>query len=87
MPGMNGVTLLREAHRRRPMLPAILLTGFATNAAEIALSGAMSGTFSLLRKPINEQQLSERVALMLEGSFPEGGTVDNISGKKCHTSE
>ncbi len=73
MPGMDGVTLLHEAHQRRPRLPAILLTGFATNSAEIAMSGAVSGTFSLLRKPINEQQLSERVAMMLETLSPGGG--------------
>ena len=68
MPGMDGVALVGEVQRRRPKLPAILLTGFATNAAEIAVSGAVSGTFSLLRKPIAGQQLAERVAMMLEGA-------------------
>ena len=68
MPGMDGVALVGEVQRRRPKLPAILLTGFATNAAEIAVSGAVSGTFSLLRKPIAGQQLAERVALMLEAA-------------------
>lgn len=58
MPGMDGVALMREANRRLPKLPAILLTGFATNAAEIALSGAMSGMFFLLRKPVTEQELA-----------------------------
>ena len=33
MPGMDGLALVREAQRRRPGLPAILLTGYATNAA------------------------------------------------------
>src|SRR5690349_18429380 len=28
MPRMNGVALIREARRRRPGLPALLLTGF-----------------------------------------------------------
>jgi CheY-like chemotaxis protein len=65
MPEMDGVTLIREAQRRRPGLPAILLTGFATNAAEIAVGGAVSGAFSLLRKPVQGQHLAERVAALL----------------------
>ena len=68
MPVMDGVALVGEVQRRRPRLPAILLTGFATNAAEIAVSGAVSGTFSLLRKPTTGTQLAERVAMMLEGA-------------------
>lgn len=72
MPGMDGIALIREAHRRRPKLPAILLTGFATNAAEIAVGGAISGTFSLLRKPVSEQLLVDRVEMLLEGA-PAGG--------------
>jgi nitrogen-specific signal transduction histidine kinase/CheY-like chemotaxis protein len=67
MPGMDGMSLVREAQRRRPRLPAILLTGFASNAAEVAFSGAVSGTFSLLRKPVTDQQLADRVAMLLEG--------------------
>ncbi|WP_237213369.1 PAS domain S-box protein [Falsiroseomonas oryziterrae] len=68
MPGMDGVTLIREAQRRRPGLPAILLTGFATNAAELAIGGAVTGTFSLLRKPITAAALAERVSVMLAGA-------------------
>ena len=67
MPGMDGIALVQEANRRRPTLPTILLTGFATNAAEIAVGGAVSGLFSLLRKPVTEQELAERVAMLLEG--------------------
>ncbi|HEY5302233.1 MAG TPA: MEDS domain-containing protein [Acetobacteraceae bacterium] len=66
MRGSDGVTLIREVHRHRPKLPAILLTGFATNAAEVAISGALSGAFSLLRKPIDGTHLAERVATLLE---------------------
>jgi CheY-like chemotaxis protein len=66
MPDMDGITTVREAVRRRPGLPAIILTGFATNAAEIAMGGAMSGAFSLLRKPISADALAERAAVLLE---------------------
>jgi CheY-like chemotaxis protein len=68
MPGMDGLALIGEAQRRRPRLPAILLTGYATNAAEIAVSGALSGAFSLLRKPVEGRHLADRVAVMLESA-------------------
>jgi CheY-like chemotaxis protein len=70
MPGMNGITLIREAQKRRPGLRAILLTGFATDAAELAVSGAIRGTFSLLRKPIEPAALAERAAVLLD-TLPE----------------
>jgi len=71
MPGMDGLGLIREAQRRRPGLPAILLTGFVTDAAEIALGGALSGAFSLLNKPIEAERLLERIAALLESSQAE----------------
>lgn len=64
MPGMDGIALIREAQGRRPGLPAILLTGFATEAAGLALGG----TFTLLRKPIEGTALAERVAVLIEGA-------------------
>lgn len=66
MPEMDGVTLIREAYRRNPELPAILLTGFATNAAELAVAGAPAGKFSLLRKPISGNVLAERISALLD---------------------
>jgi CheY-like chemotaxis protein len=67
MPGMDGLTLIREAQLRRSGLGAILLTGFAdTDAAAVAVDGSIVGTFSLLRKPIEGKHLCERVADLLE---------------------
>jgi PAS domain S-box-containing protein len=74
MPGMDGLDLVAEVHRRLPRLPAILLTGFATDAAELAVGRTLSGTFSLLRKPVTADELAERVAVLLEGrQAAEGG--------------
>jgi hypothetical protein len=42
------------------------LTGFVTNAAEIAISGAMAGAFTLLRKPIGIALLSDRIGALME---------------------
>ena len=72
MPAMDGLALIREAQQRQPGLPAILLTGFATDAAELAISGAFSGAFSLLRKPVEARVLAERAAVLLEGKEVAG---------------
>jgi PAS domain S-box-containing protein len=66
MPGMNGVALIHAAQLRRPRLPAILLTGYAGDASGLAVSGALNGSFSLLRKPVSGAQLTDRVATLLE---------------------
>ncbi|PWS36655.1 hypothetical protein DFH01_16080 [Falsiroseomonas bella] len=68
MPGLDGLALIREAQRRRPDLPAILLTGFATDMAELAVGGAISGRFSLLRKPIDAGMLAERADVLLRAA-------------------
>ncbi|MGG5823521.1 response regulator [Falsiroseomonas sp. HW251] len=78
MPGMDGIALIREAQRRRPGLRAILLTGFATDAAELAIGGAIHGTFSLLRKPIEPNVLAERAAVLISAtSGMEGPRQDS----------
>ncbi|MBN9510342.1 MAG: response regulator [Alphaproteobacteria bacterium] len=68
MPGMDGIALIREAQRRFPDLPAILLTGFAARALELDLGAATGGTFSALRKPISGELLANRVARLLKGT-------------------
>lgn len=67
MPRVDELALSREA-RRPPGLPAVLLPGFAMDAAELAMSGALSGAFSLLRKPIEARALAQRVAVLLEAA-------------------
>jgi CheY-like chemotaxis protein len=66
MPVMDGLTLIREARRRRPDLPAILLTGYSTNVADIGVDSDVSGPFVLLRKPIRGDALVEHVASLLK---------------------
>jgi signal transduction histidine kinase/ActR/RegA family two-component response regulator/HAMP domain-containing protein len=65
MPGMDGLELIREAQSRRPGLPAVLLTGYAGDGAALAVGGAVSGTFSLLRKPVTSIQLIDRIQSLL----------------------
>ena len=61
MPEMNGVTLAREARKRRPSLPVVVLTGYASEAAD----AAGDADFALLRKPIDSVALIGRVAALI----------------------
>src|SRR4051812_25131985 len=70
MPGLDGLALVREAQRRQPGLPAILVTGYAGDAARLAVGTAIDGTFTLLRKPVAATQLLDQVAALL--SRPSG---------------
>ena len=65
MPGMSGLALIEQARTKCPGLPAILLTGYAGDDVQLAMSGALSGAFSLLAKPINDAQLVARIAVLL----------------------
>ncbi|KAF0212719.1 MAG: periplasmic sensor hybrid histidine kinase [Methylocystaceae bacterium] len=65
MPGMDGIALIRAAQERRPGLPAVLLTGFAKDDTAIAVSGAISGAFSLLRKPASFHDVLDTVQSLL----------------------
>ncbi len=72
MPGVDGLAVIRGVQARSPGLPAVLLTGYAGDETSLALSGAMSGTFSLLRKPVSEVQLLDRIRALL-AARAEGG--------------
>ena len=65
MPGMDGLAVIRAAQERRPGLPAVLLTGYAGDGAALAVGGAVSGSFSLLRKPIRLHDLIDRIQSLL----------------------
>jgi CheY-like chemotaxis protein len=65
MPGMNGLTLIQEARRRRPDLPVLLLTGYADAGVRLALEDAEAGSTALLRKPASGTALAERAAALL----------------------
>lgn len=65
MPGMDGLTLIREARRRRPELPAVLLTGYADASVRLAVEDVGTGSTALLRKPVSGTALAERAAALL----------------------
>jgi CheY-like chemotaxis protein len=65
MPGIDGVALIRAAQGRRPGLPAILITGYAGDAAVLAVGTTVGGAYALLRKPVTAAQLADQVAASL----------------------
>ena len=66
MPGMDGLALVTEARRRRPGLPAMVVTGYMGDDAALALQEAEEGgPFALLRKPVSAEELMERAATLL----------------------
>jgi CheY-like chemotaxis protein len=73
MPGMGGLALIREAQVRRSGLPAVLLTGYAGEAAHLVVSGAPPGAFSLLRKPVSVAQLVDRIEMVLAAKARSAG--------------
>ena len=65
MPGLNGVDLIHAAQTARPGLPAILLTGYASNPDPLEMVAAGQGSFEILPKPIDEPVLMRTVATLL----------------------
>ena len=62
MAGLTGLDVITQTRRRRPGLPALLLTGFAEARAEEALSAAQDRLTVLLRKPIGGEDLAQHAA-------------------------
>jgi CheY-like chemotaxis protein len=65
MPGMNGLDLIREMRKRRPTLPAILLTGHVGDIAEAELSHPTADKIVVLQKPVRPAELAGRLAALV----------------------
>jgi DNA-binding NtrC family response regulator len=58
MPGMDGVTVLKEIKRQFPMVEVVMLTGHAT--VESAVEGLKAGAVDYLMKPADLDQILEK---------------------------
>jgi len=73
MPGTDGVGLIKQAQRRWPGLPAILLTGYSREELAPAAETITGGRLVVLQKPIRPGALLEHVvALLDEHDAPPG---------------
>ncbi len=67
MPGLDGLSLIRQARLQCPNLPALLMTGHAGDAHTERLSAVASeGPFSVLRKPMTAEALSLRAEMLVD---------------------
>jgi CheY-like chemotaxis protein len=57
MPGMDGLTLLREVKQRRPTLPVMMVTAYGDD--ERRKRAAESGAMDFLTKPVDFDALKE----------------------------
>lgn len=59
MPGMDGVEVLQEIKRLKPLLEVVMLTGHAS--VESGIDGMKLGAFDYLMKPIELDPLLEKL--------------------------
>ena len=59
MPGMDGLTLLREIRRRRPDLPVMMVTAYGDD--ERRRHAAEAGALRFLSKPVDFDLLKEQL--------------------------
>jgi len=55
MPGVDGITVLKEVKRRAPLVEVILLTGHST--VDMAVTGLKAGAFDFVEKPTPFEEL------------------------------
>ena len=66
MPKMSGIELLAEAKKRRPDLPIVLMTAFAT--VQTAVEAMKLGAYDYIQKPFEADELKLLVERTLEHS-------------------
>ncbi len=59
MPGMDGIETIREMKKKNPLTEVILLTGHAS--MESGIEGMKLGAFDYVMKPVNIDELLEKI--------------------------
>jgi PAS domain S-box-containing protein len=85
MPQIDGLAVISAAQQRMPHLPAILLTGYAGDDTGLAVSGAIEGSFSLLRKPVEETHLVDRLSALLAAADALRARADDVELEASHS--
>src|SRR3984893_14979872 len=73
LPGLDGLTLLRELHARAPELPVVILS--ARSELSTKLRSFELGAVDYLPKPFSLDELLARVRVQLRGTRGEDGRV------------
>ena len=72
LPGMNGRELMAQAHRHRPELKVLFMTGYSRNA--IVHQGRLDPGIEMIQKPMSQRDLAGRIRDMLDAA-PRGKTA------------
>ncbi len=80
MPGMSGLELLAELKHRRPGLPVIMITAFAS--PDDAVQAMRNGAFDYITKPFNVDELRKvvRTAVAKRNKGTAAEPADGFSG-------
>ena len=78
LPGLDGLALFDEVHRRHPSLPVILLTAHGT--IPDAVEATRRGVFTYLTKPYDSKELLERIAQALSLVAPAPASPQGDDG-------
>ena len=70
LPGLNGLQVLRELHRTKPELPAVILS--ARSDVQTKLRGFELGATDYLAKPFSLDELLARIRVRLRGAATFG---------------
>ncbi|MBW2528302.1 MAG: response regulator [Deltaproteobacteria bacterium] len=73
MPGMDGLQALTELRRRFPTTQVIMLTGFADTT--MAAQALRCGAFAYLVKPVDVEELLDRIRAAASGQPPPAATA------------
>ncbi len=64
MPGMDGITVLKEIKKRYPQVEVIMLTGHAS--VEAGMQGMSLGAYDYVLKPVDFEELLAKVSKAFE---------------------
>ncbi len=70
LPGMDGIQLLHEVRRQRPIIRTIVMTAHAT--VETAVAALRGGAVDFLSKPLNPAELESALARVHVRPSPSG---------------
>ncbi|HIP83563.1 MAG TPA: response regulator [Desulfocapsa sulfexigens] len=80
MPGMDGVEVLREIKRRKPLIEVVMLTGHAS--VESGIDGMKLGAFDYLMKPIELAPLLEKLKDAYKKKRMQQERIENAQFKR-----
>ncbi len=64
MPKMDGIETLKEIKKRKPSLPVIMITAYAT--VDTAIEAMKRGAFDYIKKPFNIEELENSILAAIE---------------------